>query len=504
MTQAHPTYNQLYQALQIAQREADSLKLENRSLIAENDSYKYVIYFYRFQILLFCRNAYAVLANAVPQLLTISNPLCLPIPPSSSIAASSLTTPTLRDPTWPKSTDFTPEQLATLFWSKQSWNTHNKGSENLHPDVVKGKRGRTRAADGINVKMRYVVHSNGEPVDGHRASVIRGVARTIWSQLSDNNKAPQTWMSNATLAVMDHYRHEMATRCPELRYCENGWKADQIAIDYYSAWRKGKDGKGRFNPLVKKEIQEDDSDDEDEDSPSEVDVRLPQKRKLASNELPVPKKQKGSVLAAKKLSDVSVPPTNARPTPKMVVKNPLMAVSSMTAPPIPSTSTEANVPPTNDLATNDLATSVPETNDLATSVPETNDLATNVTETSVPIANVSTVNAPALATSVPVTNTLAAAIQTGPGTSAGTPTLSNMTTAVISATDISATSNSTTDTSIASIPATDNSATGAASIDIPTTSGPAKAKKKRTAAADMPIQPGNRPTAMYVFHYAIV
>ena len=45
------------------------------------------------------------------------------------------------------------------------------------------------------------------------------------------------------------YRYNMAKEFPELRLCENGWKADQIATDNYSGWRGLRDGKDK----VKKE-----------------------------------------------------------------------------------------------------------------------------------------------------------------------------------------------------------------------------------------------------------
>jgi hypothetical protein len=163
--------------------------------------------------------------------------------------------------TWPKEADFTKEELRSIFWSKSSWNSrtnHSKGATSLNNQ--KGKRGKSRASEGINVKMLYVVDREGIPVDGHRAVAIRAVARSIWGQLSANGLAPQKWMADSNLQVIDHYRREMQNRCEELRLCEGGWKTDQIAIDYYSSWRKAKATNGRFNAPVKEEEEEEEED----------------------------------------------------------------------------------------------------------------------------------------------------------------------------------------------------------------------------------------------------
>ncbi len=48
---------------------------------------------------------------------------------------------------------------------------------------LKGKRGKGRASQGQNVKMRYIQHENGEVIDGWRATDIRRYARSILSDL---------------------------------------------------------------------------------------------------------------------------------------------------------------------------------------------------------------------------------------------------------------------------------------------------------------------------------
>jgi hypothetical protein len=83
--------------------------------------------------------------------------------------------------------------------------------------------------------MLYVEHENGNPIDGHKATEIRRIARSIWVHLATVGKAPKTWLK-ADIHTADHYKREMRRHFPELRLCESDWKADQIAIEHYPSW----------------------------------------------------------------------------------------------------------------------------------------------------------------------------------------------------------------------------------------------------------------------------
>ena len=56
--------------------------------------------------------------------------------------------------------------------------------------------------------MRYVEDENGQMVDGHRASTIRKLARSIWVALANAGKAPAKW-SQADVVVAQSYKREM-------------------------------------------------------------------------------------------------------------------------------------------------------------------------------------------------------------------------------------------------------------------------------------------------------
>jgi len=193
--------------------------------------------------------------------------------------------PEINRSNWPKAMDFTAEQWKQLFWTKAQWTAHindQKGvsvlksltndldddmdmeGKDIDTEQKPGKQERACAAEGINMKMKYVVNHDGVPVDGFCATVIRGVACGFWTELSDQGVAPFKWKAESSLLITQNYRSQMENLCEELRFCENGWKADQIAIDNYSLWCNAWCKKGLFNVCVKlkdSKIKQDDEDD---------------------------------------------------------------------------------------------------------------------------------------------------------------------------------------------------------------------------------------------------
>jgi hypothetical protein len=131
--------------------------------------------------------------------------------------------------------------------NKQRTETSSAGSQ----------RGRTRAARGINVGMRYVEDKDGNTIDGTRASAMRKAARLIWVHISLNNPGgpPPTW-GKADVTMVQAYRSEMCRQFPELRLCESNWKADQIATDYYPSWYSGQsENQSRVNVAMHTGVQ---------------------------------------------------------------------------------------------------------------------------------------------------------------------------------------------------------------------------------------------------------
>jgi hypothetical protein len=121
---------------------------------------------------------------------------------------------------------------AVKYWHRHEWND----KEDDATEVGERARGKSRSAKGMNVKERFIEDEKGQTIDGHRARDIRAHARSIWIALADRKRAPATW-GKADMETIRNYRHEMKAKFPELRLCDNDWKADLVATINYPSWR---------------------------------------------------------------------------------------------------------------------------------------------------------------------------------------------------------------------------------------------------------------------------
>ena len=103
--------------------------------------------------------------------------------------------------------------------------------------AAKGKRGKGRASQGQNVKMRYLQHENGDVIDGWRAADIRRFARSIFVGFALQGKVFHSWVEGVDAASRTCFYRDMVARFPELGFCELDWKSEQIASEIYSQWR---------------------------------------------------------------------------------------------------------------------------------------------------------------------------------------------------------------------------------------------------------------------------
>jgi hypothetical protein len=138
---------------------------------------------------------------------------------------------------------------AVKYWYRYQWSDKEDDSTELGERA----RGKSRSAKGMNVKERFIEDENGQTIDGHRARDIRAHARSIWIALASCNRSPPTW-GKADLETIRSYRHEMTAKFPELRLCDNDWKADLVATINYPSWRTNY----MKSNVVKEEHPEDD------------------------------------------------------------------------------------------------------------------------------------------------------------------------------------------------------------------------------------------------------
>ncbi|KJA14337.1 hypothetical protein HYPSUDRAFT_208793 [Hypholoma sublateritium FD-334 SS-4] len=101
----------------------------------------------------------------------------------------------------------------------------------------KSKRGKGRASQGQNVKMRYLQHENGDIIDGWRASDIRRYARSIFVGFALQGKTFSSWVEGVDAGSRTTFYRDMVARFPEVGLCELDWKSEQIASEIYSQWR---------------------------------------------------------------------------------------------------------------------------------------------------------------------------------------------------------------------------------------------------------------------------
>ncbi|KAH9890335.1 hypothetical protein C8Q73DRAFT_792780 [Cubamyces lactineus] len=106
------------------------------------------------------------------------------------------------------------------FWRKQDWRREAKPVQKPGQVTL---RGSTRAAQGINVTMRYISDADGNIIDGYTASVMRRSFRIFCVWLWQEKRAPQ----------YGHGDEEWT-----LGSRNDDWWSEEIAVDNYSQWRK--------------------------------------------------------------------------------------------------------------------------------------------------------------------------------------------------------------------------------------------------------------------------
>lgn len=148
------------------------------------------------------------------------------------------------------------------YWTRQEWTAANADRvADLDGGANTGTRGRTRAAQGINVNMKYIEDREGRPINGHLASDIRRHARAVFVGLAHKGFLFTSW-TEADHNSLKTYYCEMAERFEELRLCANDWKAEMIALDVYRTWREQWQKKQKkADKDIKAEVIEVDMDD---------------------------------------------------------------------------------------------------------------------------------------------------------------------------------------------------------------------------------------------------
>jgi hypothetical protein len=122
------------------------------------------------------------------------------------------------------------------YWTKKEWlDAQSAKKKSSKPADQPGTRGRKRISQGENVSAHYLEDEDGTPVNGMDVSKIREYARSIWIEFETRGVAPKKW-SQMPRNVKDEYVSDMEKQWPILRYCDDHWKANQVASSTYSQW----------------------------------------------------------------------------------------------------------------------------------------------------------------------------------------------------------------------------------------------------------------------------
>jgi hypothetical protein len=88
---------------------------------------------------------------------------------------------------------------------------------------------------GTEVARFFIETEEGEIVDEDRFDKMRKYARKIWDLFETEGSVPPSW-GQAARQLKQRYHKLMRDNFPELKLCNDNWKADQIATSNYPSW----------------------------------------------------------------------------------------------------------------------------------------------------------------------------------------------------------------------------------------------------------------------------
>jgi hypothetical protein len=208
------------------------------------------------------------------------------------------------------------------FWNKEEWDSHKSCLKDASGPKGKGPEGSSR---GLNIMPLYMENEDGTPISGAMVGQIWAVARMVWIELFDREKAPSTW-GKASLEARNLYYSELERRWGFLHFCENHWKVDALTMAHYSQWylkhkermvsikaaEQGEVSKARTPKQARTVVEEDDN---SRNVHSEFIADLDDFGSLRS-ETPMDNLQVGNNQLSKAEDEVTREPGNVLPRPK--------------------------------------------------------------------------------------------------------------------------------------------------------------------------------------------
>ena len=103
------------------------------------------------------------------------------------------------------------------------------------------RRGRKRGGEDLtedeptSILSRFMEDENGNQIPEKMKRAVRKMAKGFFIDLLQANNAPAAWGS-VPLSVRNKFINTMEKAYPFLRFCEDHWKANQVATNSYSQW----------------------------------------------------------------------------------------------------------------------------------------------------------------------------------------------------------------------------------------------------------------------------
>ncbi|KJA14045.1 hypothetical protein HYPSUDRAFT_209029 [Hypholoma sublateritium FD-334 SS-4] len=176
--------------------------------------------------------AFSAVVGAVPSLLTVANPLGQTIPLSTQggggglggLGGNKYKVKSLCKDDYPQ----------IKFWKDTDWKTYCREMLATSANQV--------------IVSNYMETEDGHTVSDARAKEIREVAHALWFEIIYKGRAPIKW-GEAAADVKEFYCAGMEEKCPEMRYCNNNWKAQHLATKNYSSFYNNHGHKGPRNAI---------------------------------------------------------------------------------------------------------------------------------------------------------------------------------------------------------------------------------------------------------------
>ncbi|KAJ6549877.1 hypothetical protein B0H19DRAFT_1159945 [Mycena capillaripes] len=123
------------------------------------------------------------------------------------------------------------------FWHEHEYTAHlneNKGESTTDEPKLRGSR---RAAQGMNVAMRYVSDRSGAIINGYRATKIMNRFTKLFNEMGLSGTAPAAW-TKGSIELQKVFRADICQNYPEMELCADDWKVQYLAKKMYPGWSK--------------------------------------------------------------------------------------------------------------------------------------------------------------------------------------------------------------------------------------------------------------------------